>query len=939
MVFYLLHSSPFRIPEPRVFFFRPHGKWVAIGGTYRELRDAPRWDRLTAACLLKAGPGPRWICAPWIWRPYGLSTVEGPDDPLTSIIARMDLQRLVYHDGTSRLPFDFVTEITRRARDFEEIAISLRDSAPPLFFLRDGAKVAFAPMDPSSLSLDGRPGQVLNRLEEFQTAAMDRVAFTAWFTLNFKGWERYLNDRQTELIRCCSFADRPKKGCLVNLIVDAPLVNFETWIDHRVPVYYPWTEAMHYIDRMARADPANVRAYWEMRQKAASEDDLAVEALRWFKEHDPRVFSHDNFFQSRDMRSVLINTPAQLRVPYLKYYVQACQNYRPCLSRDVDMTNRLLEGYEALRVSSDDGCIFIARWAARAPACLTQYDEEYTAELGLWDDDRDDRFLGRAYDKETGWVTNDFLAMRELHKVAFAPYPGEIYCLDGKRLHDRFIGARWLRSYEEGIVNEAIQDGQERPADLRQHFEWEGARESELLDRIEKDARALRGIEDARPLTPPAKIPLAERLSDEFDGEGSSSDSNAPDSGDDDDGGRRRNRAYYTARARASVGSSALSSGPAGRRGAVGSSGRRSASPVPRVALAEPRRVAPRPVEPDEEGWEAAEDALGDQLELLGSMLVEPMPRLRGVPAPGRRPRILWEPEFLDVGLIRVVNVRDRLRLFLYTLLHRYILTAEEFLDYLVERGIKFVLLVPRDPIPQSDPDDPTQGPSSKTCACIVASDHYEAFNAWEGTLQGPVWAKTHVGAFVREGSVVNFVARHYAIGMVINQVGAGVCPETRVHAGSATRLPGLGETHFVFDEMSAEERDAVVGRVFNPLRPQNTYYLLPPPALFESKEWDVGTGEWTDLEEEYLEEILNVWKSGRGEMRTKREWERHARAYLHGVKARPSFVARDPRFPSNADCAQWCKRLEDAYGFSLEVRTVQSLTEVPSPVRIKKFV
>ena len=89
---------------------------------------------------------------------------------------------------------------------------SLRSSTPPLFFIRHGEPVRPVKCEIDKLPRDGRPHHVLTRVETFQRAALDSVAFVSWFTLTFKGWELALEEWQVELVRNCAFREREVKG-------------------------------------------------------------------------------------------------------------------------------------------------------------------------------------------------------------------------------------------------------------------------------------------------------------------------------------------------------------------------------------------------------------------------------------------------------------------------------------------------------------------------------------------------------------------------------------------------------------------------------------------------------------------------------------------------------------------------------------------------------
>ncbi|KAL1684609.1 hypothetical protein GGG16DRAFT_119639 [Schizophyllum commune] len=304
-----------------------------------------------------------------------------------------------------------------------------------------------------------------------------------------------LEEWQVEMVRSCAFRTREKAGCFLNLSTDYPLSNFEFWIDHGVPIYYLWSEALYHDKRFSRANPDILREYWELRQMIEDDDEFHAEVrMHFLRTNRAGVLQYDNFFQDQATRSLLLDTETRTFQVGTTYVLEAFQNYRPVNLRDRAMIERFLVHYETVLLpDSSPQKVGILRWAPRAPFRGQPDEEGYTVDYGAWEYDEETRFPGRAFDKETGWFTNDVLVLRELFKVAFAPERGEAFMPDGTRLQDPLLRANrfdFVAAYEERVIREAEGDGKERPPDLREYYEFERADwlEKQRVQRKEADA-------------------------------------------------------------------------------------------------------------------------------------------------------------------------------------------------------------------------------------------------------------------------------------------------------------------------------------------------------------------------------------------------------------------------------------------------------------------
>ncbi|KAL1684905.1 hypothetical protein GGG16DRAFT_106691 [Schizophyllum commune] len=96
--------------------------------------------------------------------------------------------------------------------------------------------------------------------------------------------------------------------------------------------------------------------------------------------------------------------------------------------------------------------------------------------------------------------------------------------------------------------------------------------------------------------------------------------------------------------------------------------------------------------------------------------------------------------------------------------------------------------------------------------------------------------------------------------------------------------------------------------------------WMLPPQSVFDMDGshvvWEVGTGKWSLLEEDYLDDILESWRIGSGQLRTRSSWEAHARQRARAMAKRNPTQARDlEAYPSQRDARPWADLLQALYG------------------------
>ncbi|KAL1658560.1 hypothetical protein GGF50DRAFT_66988 [Schizophyllum commune] len=499
MSLFIFHHNSRALPKPLDVRRTRGERWVIIGGRIELLGPGPRRDRLDDVASRRLGRGPRWLFAPFVWRCYMAMCSISSDDPLDILFMSFSLNNLVYEGGLTRIDDDHIDKLIYCADAFEAMVEALRDSAPVIFLLYHSSQVRPERCDKEGLTREGRPASLLDRISQFQLAALDNAAFVAWWTLSFKGWEAALEDWQVEMVHSCAFRSREKAGCFLNLSTDYSLANFEFWIDHGVPIYYLWSEALHHDKRFSCANPDVLKQYWDLRQTIEDDDTFHTEAKAHFLRTDRAgVLQYDNFFQDQAMRSLLMNTEARSYQEGTTYVLEAFQNYRPIRLRDREMIERYLIHYEAIALpNSSPPTVAIIRWAPREPYRGQPDEEGYTVDYGAWEYEEELRFQGRAFDKESGWFINDVLVLRELFKVAYAPERGEAFMPDGTRLQDPLLPDAefdFVAAYEARVIQEAVEDGKERPPDLREYYEYELAdwRERQRVDKESADTTIAR---------------------------------------------------------------------------------------------------------------------------------------------------------------------------------------------------------------------------------------------------------------------------------------------------------------------------------------------------------------------------------------------------------------------------------------------------------------
>ncbi|KAL1686205.1 hypothetical protein GGG16DRAFT_64709, partial [Schizophyllum commune] len=366
---------------------------------------------------------------------------------------------------------------------------------------------------------------------------------------------------------------------------------------------------------------------------------------------------------------------------------------------------------------------------------------------------------------------------------------------------------------------------------------------------------------------------------------------------------------------------------------------RRSASPVRAARLADPGLASSKVYSEGSVRWKEVEKDFWAQLDELAHRMTAP--RGSYVRDDTRRPRIDWDDDFVARGLLHVHNWEDRIRLLLYAIYHRSLRSSIHMLDFVVEKGMKISFLMPRDPVPTLAQIGTRNPPSTTLFAPLTGRTPKEVYRLWKSQLEGPVWAKSHFAAFLAEGGTVAYVVRHFAR-EYLNYAGAGVSSETRAYTLNSFPLPAakFGGNYFVVRDVAGDaELEAIGGQVANPRDEMNPYYILPPTETFDSKEWDIGTGEWGAAEEAYLNEVLHRWETGKEtKMKTATQWAKHAGMWAHSYKQRRPNEAKRERVPQGSECEEWCKKLEEAFGVSLEFRKIADLVKPLEAKNLRQF-
>ncbi|KAL1664713.1 hypothetical protein GGF50DRAFT_54290 [Schizophyllum commune] len=959
MTFYFYLALGAEAPPLQIYHFEHGDTWVAIGGSYEDLLNSPRLERLLSPAERKDGPGPRWIVIPFLWRPYAPSTILSDRDPVAPLLWKPDFLDLQTNSEGSRISESKVAKLQEAASAFVQVAERLRNSAPPAFFLRDSTRIKPVDVDFHSIGKRGGAGAVIESVLKFNTAAMDHVSFVAWFTLNFRGWEEALSPEQRKMVRDCQFPDRPKKGCLLNLLVDYPVANFEAWIKHKVPVYYIFTEAMYHLDRFVRVRPDIIQDYWERRQCQNAEEDIKD----FYRLVEPATIEYDDLFQQRLQRRTLVNTPLLSYHPQAMYSVQICQGYRPYVMRNPSLIKLFLGRYEAVVRPETPNKVRVARWAAREPYRGQEDEREFTMDPGTSGLPDNLPFPNRSFDRDSQWVGNDYLALRELFKLSFAPKPGEVYDLEGGRSSFPLEDGGGLREFEKEFVARAVYEGKKRPEDYREFHDWEVGWDGQVewmlsVMRTASTVSEDTEMNDPRPLeegdlsnsdrdssdetdefstAPTGRMSLGQRITDPDTGEpvapgGLAARLSSPSGA----GGRRGRQTRWEEASSDEEGTPASSVASSGR---VWRTERRSASPVRASRLADPGRASSKVYSEGHVRWKEVEKGFWAQLDELAHRMTAPRgPYVRD---DIRRPRIEWDDEFVTRGLLHVHGWEDRIRLLLYAIYHRSLRTPSHMLDFAIEKGTKVSFLMPRDPAPTMAQVGTRNPPSATIFAPLTGRTPKEVFRLWESQLEGPVWAKSHFAAFIAEGGTIAYIVRHYA-GEYLNYAGSGVSPESRAYTLNSFPLPArrFGGNYFVVRDVAGDtELEAIGGQVANPRDEMNPYYLIPPTETFDCKEWDIGTGEWGAAEEAYLDEVLHRWKTGKEtKMRTATQWTKHAGMWAHTYKQRRPDEAKHSRVPEGSECEEWCKKLEEAFGVSLEFRKIDDLVKPLQAKNLRQF-
>ncbi|TRM57353.1 hypothetical protein BD626DRAFT_574663 [Schizophyllum amplum] len=961
MVFFLLHPKPAVIPRAQTLEIEEDEFWLTLGGTLQDLDCSQRTERWLAPDLRSPTRGPAWLGPGRSWTPY--TSVEAPpshhaDAPLFEPLTR---ERLIQDGSEFYLDPDLALELQRAATTFTTIAETLRATAPEACFLRDSHPIRPRPCDPSSFFVaEPSEADVLQRVTSARDAAMDQVAFVAWWTLCLPGWERHLDREQISAIRVCSFLHRKKKGCLVDLLFDYSQVNFELWINHGVPVYYLWNKALNVDPRFFRANPAFLGDYFDARgdgdwDQAFLNDRFNEWFLEQCKEQDlADITDFDNFFQSREVRSAVIDTPVRTYDASHTYALQAFQGWRPYILRDEIQINRLLANYEIIDHGGMFGCrITILRWAPRRKYMGSPDDEGYTADDGRWE--LEPRFQSSVYDKASGWISNDVHITRELLKLAYAPAPGRTYSPSGALSENSLTTMAERRKFEESIVEDYVRgwrsiptfqipdpldprwgEGTEEPSGGQQTgTSPERTSPLSLLERMGIPPIAEQTTDEDGALgAPHSNLTLAERLSSPPREQWRAR--------------RRHERHSFTGRSTPSDAGTiprtpdlpvfAVDLALRGRERHRGTE-RRSQSPLGVTRAADPRNKSLTPYHRGHREFQPLFANLQQHLKILGRAIldssVHPL-------APLRRIAPYWDRDFLERGLVALPEPLDQLRVFLLPRLFPELDSPVKVLNRMLEGGMRVIFLTPRDPIPRLSIDEKAQSPSENSFAAVLTGKGgAELYRAWLALLQG-LWERTHLIAYLTEGGVIAYVVRRFAPpGLLIKRVGCGVSLQNRALTRNTDTAPDGNIV--VKDVMSEEERQLLGGMVAGATGESQPRWILPPQSIFDGDEcdcWNLGSGEWGQLEEDYLDDILEQWANGKGVAKTRSEWVSHARQRRRRLVKQDVLLVRDSiNFPDRTRARGWMELLQPMYdGLPLNIRAVSGLHSSADPATVVRF-
>ncbi|KAL1663855.1 hypothetical protein GGF50DRAFT_56018 [Schizophyllum commune] len=295
------------------------------------------------------------------------------------------------------------------------------------------------------------------------------------------------------------------------------------------------------------------------------------------------------------------------------------------------------------------------------------------------------------------------------------------------------------------------------------------------------------------------------------------------------------------------------------------------------------------------------------------------------------RPFIAWSEEVTSSAILVSERPIERLRILLLPRLDTRLDTPARVLDRGISGGYRIRLTFLRDPAPKAPPALRGVEPSPNTASELSASKTgKDLYKEWVGAVRD-LWTRTHAHAFLYEGGVLNYVIRHCVPEEGFSKkAGQGVCLENRLATSTTMYLPdGLARVA-VYDNVSEEEKHLLNGRVKGL---DGVYrWILPPQELFEMDGahavWEVGTGEWSLSEEDYLDDLLESWKTGSGRLRTMSGWEAHARQRARSLVKRNPSLARDAEaYPTQGDARAWADLLQSLYGgLPTKVRDVSTL-------------
>ncbi|RDB30866.1 hypothetical protein Hypma_005897 [Hypsizygus marmoreus] len=261
--------------------------------------------------------------------------------------------------------------------------------------------------------------------------ALDGLAFLWYWTSTRRGWKNGVDKGVVEAVEHWITCLPAKRGVLVDLERDWPLIDIANWVANDIPIVFTWTPAIEANPHFERLSPRFLDTVWKVWDAAMDRVDyrsIPLTAIPDYQTLFPNVHNYDAFLQNPWQGYVTESNRGYK--DYGEYDLHICdfEGWRKRLIVDTDSHHAYLRSFHS-KVISTGGKRSIICWHFRP---FSEEDKPSAMEVDTLSEDIHEirqQFLhshgplaGMLYDKETGERRKDPSDRAETWPYMKGPY-------------------------------------------------------------------------------------------------------------------------------------------------------------------------------------------------------------------------------------------------------------------------------------------------------------------------------------------------------------------------------------------------------------------------------------------------------------------------------------------------------------------------------------